>query len=309
VVWPRTAALLARLRSLAEAGTLPNTLLLLGEAGLGREAVALELAANLICREGGAAGCACASCERVRRGVHPDLEIVDVAPGKSDISIEQTRQLADAIAQRPFEGRRRVYVVTSAQSPPLNTEAASSLLKTLEEPPAHAVVVLLAANRARVLPTIVSRAVEVRVPPPDQAEACALLAAHHGLDADAARQLLTAAGADAAVALHAEAAELPDEAATLRELLAAALAGDALALLRFAGSLRDEFGGPVRLPLAIATLLDLAATGPAERAEATLDSAAALLAAQRRQAALRLDLEGAAVGALAATVADAARRA
>ena len=308
VVWPRTAALLARLRSLAEAGTLPNTLLLLGEAGLGREAVALELAANLICREGGAAGCACPSCERVRRGVHPDLEIVDVAPGKSDISIEQTRQLADAIAQRPFEGRRRVYVVTSAQSPPLNTEAASSLLKTLEEPPAHAVVVLLAANRARVLPTIVSRAVEVRVPPPDQAEACALLAAHHGLDADTARDLLAAAGGDAAVALRAEGAELPGEAGTLRELLDASLGGDALAMLRFAGSLRDEFGSPVRLPLAVAALLDLAATAPAERAEATLDSAAALLTAQRRQVALRLDLEGAAVGALAATVAEASRR-
>jgi hypothetical protein len=307
--WPRTAELLARLRRLGEAGTLPGTLLLLGDAGLGREAVALELAAGLICRDAGPAGCACPSCERVRRGVHPDLEIVDVLPGKSDISIEQARQLAGSIAQRPFEGRRRVYIFTSCQSPPLSTEAASALLKTLEEPPGHTIVLLLAANRARVLPTIVSRAVEVRVPPPDDAQACALLASHHSLDADAARRLLTAAGSDVAVALHAEATELPDQVEAVRGSLRAALAGEALALLRFAGTLRDELGGPVRLPLAVATLLDLAAAEPAERAEAVLEGAAALLAAQRRQAALRLDLEGAAVGALARLVEAAARRA
>ena len=307
--WPRTGEVLARLRRLAEAGTLPGTLLLLGDAGLGREAVALELAAGLICRDAGPPGCACPSCERVRRGVHPDLEIVDVLPGKSDISIEQTRALADSIAQRPFEGRRRVYIFTSCQSPPLNTEAASALLKTLEEPPAHTTVLLLAANRARVLPTIVSRAVEVRIPPPDEAQACTLLASHHGIDAGAAQRLLAAAASDAAVALHAEATDLPDQAEAVRELLQAGLAGEALALLRFAGSLRDESGGPVRLPLAIATLLDLVAGMPPERAEAILESAAALLAAQRRQAALRLDLEGAAVGALARLVAAAARQA
>jgi hypothetical protein len=243
----------------------------------------------------------------VRRGVHPDLEIIDVLPGKSDISIEQARQLADSIAQRPFEGRRRVYIFTSCQSPPLNTEAASALLKTLEEPPAHTTVLLLAANRARVLPTIVSRAVEVRIPPPAEDQACALLGSHHSLDADAARRLLAAAAADVAVALHAEAAELPDQADAMRELLRAALAGEALALLRFAASLRDELGGSVRLPLAIATLLDLTASEPPEQAEAVLDGAAALLAAQRRQAALRLDLEGAAVGALARLVAAAGR--
>ena len=305
--WPRTAELLARLRRLGEAGTLPGTLLLLGDAGLGREAVALELAAGLICRDAGPPGCACSSCERARRGVHPDLEIVDVLPGKSDISIGQARELADSIAQRPFEGRRRVYIFTSCQSPPLNTDAASALLKTLEEPPAHATVLLLAANRARVLPTIVSRAVEIRIPPPDEAQACGLLASHHGLDADAARRLLVAAASDAAVALHADPAELPDQAQVMRELLRAGLAGQALPLLRFAGSLRDELGGPVRLPLAIATLLDLTSSQPPERAEAVLDGAAALLQAQRRQAALRLDLEGAAVGALARLVAAAAR--
>jgi hypothetical protein len=299
--------LLARLRRLGETGTLPGTLLLLGDAGLGREAVALELAAGLICRDAGPPGCECPSCERARRGVHPDLEIVDVLPGKSDISIEQTRALADSIAQRPFEGRRRVYIFTSCQSPPLNTEAASALLKTLEEPPAHSCVLLLATNRARVLPTIVSRAVEVRIPPPNESEACGLLASHHGLDAEAARRLLAAAGSDVAVALHAEAAELPGQAETMRELLRSALAGEALALLRVAGSLRDELGGPVRLPLAIASLLDLTSALPAERAEGVLDGAAALLRAQRRQTALRLDLEGAAVGALARLVAAAAR--
>jgi hypothetical protein len=109
------------------------------------------------------------------------------------------------------------------------------------------------------------------------------------------------------VALHAEAAELPDQAEAMRGLLRASLGGEPLALLRFAGSLRDELGGPVRVPLAIATLLDLAASGPPERAEAILDGAAALLAAQRRQTALRLDLEGAAVGALARLVAAAGR--
>ncbi len=294
--WTALGKLLSRLAWLGERSSLPGTLMLEGEPGLGREALAVELAAALICRSGGRPGCQCGSCERVRRGVHPDLAVLEVAPGKSEILIEQVREVVDNVLQRPFEGRRRVYVVASCHNPPLNEHASSALLKTLEEPPSHATFLLLANNPARALPTIVSRAVLLRVPRPSEAELIELLTVHHGTTNEEAVAALAAASGNPALALEALGPDQADTARQQRESLESALRGDALSLLRFASMARQAvFGGMS----GVAWLVDtLQATSP-ERVERQLEAALALLRAERRHATLRVDLEGAIIGALA----------
>jgi len=292
--WPSTQRLLARCLDLASHHELPSTLMLVGEPGLGREAFAVELAAGLAVHGGPPAGCTCAACQRVRRGIHPDVEIIVPEQGKSDISILQAQQVAASVDQRPYEGRQRVVVFSSCQTPPLNTEAASALLKTLEEPPAHLVFLLLAANPERVLPTIQSRSVQIRIPPPDRAAAEALVAAACGTDPSRAAALLEACHGNAAIALAAGDPAV-GAARRLATLLPAVLWGDGAALLQTAGLVGGTPGG---LALAVVTLLGAARSLPDEQAERALAAAAALLASEHRCVALRLDHETAVLGAL-----------
>ncbi|HLE60836.1 MAG TPA: hypothetical protein VI700_04805 [Thermoanaerobaculaceae bacterium] len=293
--WRGVRRLLARCLELQAAGSLPGTLMLVSPTGLGREALAIELAAALVCRQQGGPLCNCSSCERVRRGVHPDVEVIDVLPDKKEISIEQARQVVDNVAQRPYEGLRRVYVLSSCHTPPLNAEAASALLKTLEEPPAQASFVLLASNPARALPTIVSRAVQLRVPPPEQGELLSVLALAQGCSEERAAEMLTAAEGDAELALR-SGEDLSSTLANLEELISAALGADGLAILRTAATARQVPGGTA---LVGAALLRLAAQADREEAEEFLNAAAALLIAEDRRASLHLDAESVLVGTLA----------
>jgi DNA polymerase III delta prime subunit len=293
--WRGIGRLLTRCLELTASEVLPGTLMLVGEPGLGREALALELAAALVCRRQEGAGCACASCERVRRGVHPDVAVVSVLPDKKQISIEQARSVVETIAQRPYEGVRRVFILDSCHTPPLNAEAASALLKTLEEPPPHATFLLLASNPARVLPTIVSRSVQLKLPAPTREELVEVLAAAHGCSDERAAELLTAAGGDAELALRGG-EDLPETLAQLESLISAALRPEGLAILRAAAMLRQA---PAGVTLASAALLRLAARTDAERAEGFLEAADALLRADDRCAVLHLDFESVVVATLA----------
>jgi len=294
-------ALVRRCLAAARAGRLPGTLMVVGEPGLGREAVATEVAAALICRDP-QPGCDCSSCRRVRRGMHPDLQIVDVEPGSTEIRIRQSQALVGGIDQVPYEGARRVVVVADCHTPPLNLEAASALLKALEEPPPHLTFLLLAANPLRVLPTIVSRAVQLRVPRPGPGESVALLARHHDCPPEEIGGILDRPGVDVALALCAAPAELAAAAAGAQRWAGPALGGEGLAVTSLASlARRSEVG----LPLLVGALLDLAAAGAPEDAEPLLDAAAALLRAEQRRAVLKLDAEA----VVAATLAAASRRA
>jgi DNA polymerase-3 subunit delta' len=287
--------MLVRCLQLQTAGNLPGTLMLVGPAGLGREALAVELAATLVCRRQAGPGCDCSSCQRVRRGVHPDLEVIDVLPDKTEISIEQARQVVDNVVQHPYEGMRRVWILSSCHTPPLNAEAASALLKTLEEPPPHATFLLLSSNPARVLPTIVSRAVQLRVPHPDRGELLPFLALAQGCSAERAAEILTFADGDSELALR-SGEGLSSTLTGLEQLIAAALQADGLAIVRTAAAARQLPGGA---DLVGAALLRLAAKANREEAEEFLNAAAALLVADDRRALLHLDAESVLVGTLA----------
>ena len=128
--------------------------LFVGVANVGKETIALNFAKSINCRTSDEGACGtCLSCRKADDGNHPDLQIV--RPSGAWIKIDQIRELQKRIIYRPLEGTRKVYILTEAER--MNLEAANCLLKTLEEPPADSVLILLTTNLDALLPTIRSR--------------------------------------------------------------------------------------------------------------------------------------------------------
>jgi DNA polymerase-3 subunit delta' len=159
-----------------EAGRLASSYLFLGPAGVGKRTFARQLAKALLCTNTPEAAfdpCgSCDSCRLMDAGTHPDVDVVGLPPGKRELPIalflgdrEHRHQegLCHNIGLRPLMGRRRVAIIDDADG--LNTESANCLLKTLEEPPPGAVLILIGTNRSRQLPTILSRTQIVRFEP------------------------------------------------------------------------------------------------------------------------------------------------
>src|SRR3954468_21727752 len=152
-----------------------------GPAGAGKRDVARAFAAEPVA--GGSPDPDSAR-PRVLRGVHPDLTWV--APsGAADMLVSDIDEPVVAAATRtPFESRRRVFVIERADT--MNDEAANRMLKTLEEPPAFAHLVLLTNRPGNVLPTIASRCQHVRFDAAPPEELAARLA-RRGVPEDVAR--------------------------------------------------------------------------------------------------------------------------
>ena len=163
-------------------GTLPQSLIFAGPDGVGKRAVALATAQALNCGspntpevEGssGVDACGvCPTCKRIARGTHPDVLLVE--PGDSgSIRIEQVRDVVDRVGYRPFEGRRRVVIIDDADA--LVVAAQNALLKTLEEPPASSVFILVTPRADVLLPTVRSRCPRLRFQPLTADEISAVL--------------------------------------------------------------------------------------------------------------------------------------
>ena len=142
------------LRLALERGRVPNSLLFCGPEGASKKAMALTLAKALNCLSLDADSCdACASCEAIDKGVHPDVMVI--AAEKQEIKIEQTRFLKQMAYLRPMTGKKRVFIIVDASG--MNDAAANSLLKVLEEPPLHSHLILVTASPFLLFPTILSR--------------------------------------------------------------------------------------------------------------------------------------------------------
>ncbi|HVU89357.1 MAG TPA: DNA polymerase III subunit delta' [Pirellulales bacterium] len=165
-----------RFRASLARGRLAHTFLFVGPAGIGKRSFALRLAAALLCQRRPAAAldpCGqCPSCLQIAAGTHPDLLMVSKPADKSFIPLElfigpkekrMQQGLCHDISLKPFMGGRRVAIIDDADY--LNEEGANSLLKTLEEPPAQSVLILIGTSADRQLPTIRSRAQTVRFRP------------------------------------------------------------------------------------------------------------------------------------------------
>lgn len=155
--------LLDRLGAQAARGEIAHAYGLFGPRGIGKHTVALRLAQTLNCLadDRPAGGCGrCRSCLNIEHGVHPDVRLIKREKDKDgkdrkDIVIEQIREMQTDLALRPLEGRTRVVLIDDAAE--LNLYAQDALLKTLEEPPRHALLLLLTQTPAALSETIRSR--------------------------------------------------------------------------------------------------------------------------------------------------------
>jgi DNA polymerase-3 subunit delta' len=151
-------AMLGDLGARAARGEVSHAYGLFGPRSIGKRTAALRLAQTLNCldpkRPVGGCG-VCAACVKIERGVHPDVRLVERAADKKDISIEQVREMQQDLALRPLEGRTRIVIIDDGAE--LNEFAQDALLKTLEEPPIHAVLLLITLAPESLRETIRSR--------------------------------------------------------------------------------------------------------------------------------------------------------
>jgi len=200
------------LRRASASGTLPPSLIFSGPEGVGKRTVALAVAQALNCLNRPVAGSAnagdacgtCPSCSKIARRIHPDVLIVE--PGETgSIKVEQARGVMDQLAYRPFEGRARVVIIDAADQ--MVDHAQNALLKTLEEPPAATVLVLVTPQPDLLLPTIRSRCCQVRFAPLASRDIAQVLVERHGFGERDAHAAAALAGGSFRRALDAAALE------------------------------------------------------------------------------------------------------
>jgi len=197
-----------RFRRTIAANRLASSYLFVGPEGIGKRTFAMRLAEALLCTtntdEALEACGQCDSCRLAASGGHPDLLYVCRPEEKSDVPLElligrqehrMQEGLCHDIAMRPYLSRRKVAILDDADH--LNIAGANCLLKTLEEPPAHSLLILISTSATRQLPTIRSRSQIIRFKPLVDADVAAVLADTQGLDADRAAKI--AAGASGSI--------------------------------------------------------------------------------------------------------------
>jgi DNA polymerase-3 subunit delta' len=137
-----------------------------GEAGMGKKLLANAFAKTLQCEEEGTLSCdRCKSCMQADSGNHPD--IIRVTHEKVSIGVDDIRLQVNAdIHVKPYHSKYKVYIIEDGDK--LTEAAQNALLKTMEEPPEYAVIVLLVSNITALLPTILSRCVQLNLKPVDK---------------------------------------------------------------------------------------------------------------------------------------------
>ena len=178
-----------------ESGTLPHAHLFVGPSHVGKGTLAVDLAQALNCLGDNPPCGECQSCRRIIAGKHADVRIIGLnADGsskgtktRSEIGIDDIRDLQQSASLPPYEGRCKVFIIDGAER--LSAEAANCLLKVLEEPPPSVAMVLLTCEERNLFPTVISRCRRVELKPVPVAEVERVLAESRGVDGDKARLL------------------------------------------------------------------------------------------------------------------------
>ena len=156
--------LVEQLRRSAASGRSSHAYLFLGGAGAGKRLIANTFAKALQC-EGEKRPCdSCKSCHAFNHGNHPDVIYFQPLKNGKTYTIEDVReQLLETVDLKPFQYEKKIYIIEKADT--LNIQSQNALLKTLEEPPAHVVFLLLAERAETFLPPILSRVVVMKIRP------------------------------------------------------------------------------------------------------------------------------------------------
>jgi DNA polymerase-3 subunit delta' len=135
-----------------------------GPSGIGRRTLALRFAQSLNCQTPSVPGqpCrTCSNCMRIEQMLHPDLIVVMAENEGETLKIDQVRELQHTLSLAPYEARYRIALILRFEE--ANSSSANAMLKTLEEPPDHVVIILTAKSAENLLPTIVSRCEVLRL--------------------------------------------------------------------------------------------------------------------------------------------------
>lgn len=171
---------ITHLNNSIQSGRVAHCYLFVGEDGIGKRMVATEFAKKLLCEtpdgpEARPCG-TCPACVAVDRGSHPDLKYI-LHEKPATIGVDDVReQLNGDIVIRPYRADRKIYIIDEAEL--LNVQAQNAILKTIEEPPSYAVILLLSNNRDIFLETIRSRSVLVEFQPLRREEVARYVEAH-----------------------------------------------------------------------------------------------------------------------------------
>lgn len=152
------------LNSTIENKNISHSFIFVGKPGIGKKQFAHQYAEMIMCLQDGKCdgnSVKCDSCIKFEGNANPDY--AEITPDGKTLKIEQIRNLQARIVEKPITSRRKVYVIDDADF--MSEESQNCLLKTLEEPPEYAVIILIVSNESRILPTIKSRCVIIKFQP------------------------------------------------------------------------------------------------------------------------------------------------
>lgn len=240
------------LKNALASGKIAHAYLFSGPRGTGKTSMARILAKALNCEQGPTAEpCGqCGNCQRIVQGTSLDVIEIDAA---SNTSVDNIRDLREQVAFTPAESRYKVYIIDEVHM--LSTGAFNALLKTLEEPPAHAVFILATTDPQKVPATIQSRCQRFefrRVTVDEIAEHLAMVAAGSGIEADADALRLIAIQAEGGMR---DALSLLDQCGVMAKRVTVAIVREVLGIVG-REALHELTGaiGRRQLPQALATL-------------------------------------------------------
>lgn len=160
-----------------------------GPEGSGKFLAALNFAKAIVCQDAVSyESCdKCPSCKKMDSQSHPDLFVLRPEKEGSSVKIDDIRQLIKDIYLKPFEAKKKIYIIDEAQN--MKHEAANALLKTLEEPPTDSILILITDNLKSLFHTIVSRSQVVRFYPLKADEIKDILIREHSMEESKAHVL------------------------------------------------------------------------------------------------------------------------
>ena len=182
--------LIAQFKQAVASDQLAHAFLFTGPRGRGQGLVADWLAMRLMCRNVTADGQPdgmCDQCQRIASNEHPD--VIQLAPDGNSIKVDQVRFLRDEFTKTAVEGNQKVFIVAGADT--MTSSAANGLLKFIEEPVGQQTAILIAENRAQILPTVVSRTQVVDFPAlgPEQMQSSLMAVGFNATQAELVRTL------------------------------------------------------------------------------------------------------------------------
>ena len=145
------------LEKIVNSNNVLHSYLFLGTEGIGKKEIAKDFAKKVLCSTKEET-CTCKSCTCFDSNNHPDLYIVDF--DNQSIKIEEIRKLTEKVIEKPIISEKKVYIINNAET--MTKEAQNCLLKTLEEPPEFAIIILISSNENLILNTIKSRCMKIK---------------------------------------------------------------------------------------------------------------------------------------------------